>query len=122
MITESQIREKLIEFLDSKIDLDSFEDWLVTQSWNMHRDSDEAVQRLVSGIELRLAEFSAGHLSERVLRDEFRELLPRNAGISIVRIDPQSGAFSGSSVHVETPFMPLRPFALAGIRFVAESV
>jgi len=72
MIAESQIREKLIKFLRNDISLDVFEDWLVQQSWNMHKDSDEAAQKLASAIELRLAEHSSGHLDDAALRDELR--------------------------------------------------
>jgi hypothetical protein len=72
MIAESQIREKLGRFLSKEMSLDQFEDWLVQRSWNMHKDSDEAAQKLASAIELRLAEHSSGHLSDCALRDELR--------------------------------------------------
>ena len=72
MIAESKIREKLGRFLSNEMSLDRFEDWLVEQSWNMHKDSSEAAQKLASAIELRLAEYSGGHLDEAALRDELR--------------------------------------------------
>lgn len=73
MIAEYQIRQKLAKYLHDEISLDQFEGWLADRSWNMHRDSDEAAQRLASAIELRLAEHSSGHLDNVELRDE---LLP----------------------------------------------
>jgi hypothetical protein len=73
MITENQIREKLILYLSQTWSLDQFEDWLVEKSWNMHKDSEASAQRLASQVELRLAEHSAGHLDEQELR---RELIP----------------------------------------------
>jgi hypothetical protein len=72
MITENEIREKLGRYLSKDLSLDSFEDWLAQRSWNMHLDSDPAAQKLASAIELRLAEFSNGHLDESALRDDLR--------------------------------------------------
>jgi hypothetical protein len=73
MISESQIREKLGRYLRDDVSLDGFEDWFAQSSWNMHKDSGEEAQKLASAIELRLAEHSSGHLSERALRDELRK-------------------------------------------------
>jgi hypothetical protein len=118
MITESQIRDKVNELLARKIEIDSFEDWLVTASWNMHRDSDEVAQRLASAIELRLSEFSSGHLAEARLRTELRELLPTNSGIifvSPVNLLESPRVSTGSSIWLESPLMPLRPLQPAGI-------
>jgi len=75
MITERQIREHLARYLTGGESLDHFEDWLVEQSWNMHRDSSEAAQSLVNEIELRLSEHSDGLLSENALRDELHRFL-----------------------------------------------
>ena len=72
MIAESQIRSKLGRFLVNEITLDQFEDWLVQRSWNMQNDSSESAQRLASAIELRLAEYSSGHLEEQAMREELR--------------------------------------------------
>ena len=70
MIAESEIRQRLARYLARETSLDQFEDWLVKQSWNMHRDSEEAAQKLVSAVELRLAEHSSGHLDEPALREQ----------------------------------------------------
>lgn len=72
MIAEYQIRQQLAKYLNDEISLDHFEDWLVQRSWNMHRDSEPAAQKLASAIELRLAEYSSGHLEEKNLREEMR--------------------------------------------------
>jgi hypothetical protein len=86
MITESQIREHLANYLAGSESLDSFEDWLVAQSWNMHRDSSEVAQELVNQIELRLSEHSDGLLSEKQLREELYQFLERFI-VSIVEIE-----------------------------------
>jgi hypothetical protein len=72
MIAENEVREKLGRYLSKEISLDQFEDWLAQRSWNMHLDSDAPAQRLVSAVELRLAEYSSGHLEESGLRDQLR--------------------------------------------------
>jgi hypothetical protein len=74
MILESEIRARLAELLSRKLDLELFEDWLVQRSWNMHLDSDRGAQELASAVELALSEHSAGHLSERELRQELHAL------------------------------------------------
>src|SRR2546426_7914376 len=79
MIAENQIREKLARYLRGEISLDHLEDWVVEQSWNMHRDSDDAAQQLAAAIELRLAEHSSGHLDEASLRNEFLSLINKTA-------------------------------------------
>ncbi len=70
MIEENEIRAKLL----SLSDLDGFEDWIAQQSWNMHLDSKPSAQKLVGKIELALAEFHSGHLSEPLLRQMLRNL------------------------------------------------
>jgi hypothetical protein len=75
MIAENQLREKLGRYLSNELSLDHFEDWLVNHSWNMHKDSNESAQKLASAIELRLAEYSSGHLDEIGLRDELRQFV-----------------------------------------------
>ena len=73
MIADYQIRQWLARYLHKEVSLDQFEDWIVQQSWNMHLDSELSAQNLASAIELRLAEYSSGHLDENQLRSE---LLP----------------------------------------------
>jgi hypothetical protein len=84
MITEIQIRERLIDYLIRQITLNEFEDWLVQQSWNMHLDSDARAQHLVGMIELRLAEYSNGHLTDDALERELKGLVGTSADIVMV--------------------------------------
>lgn len=72
MIQESEIRAQVVKYLVSQISLDDFEDWFVQRSWNMHKESSLAAQRLASRIELLLAEHGNGHLSEDKLREQLR--------------------------------------------------
>ena len=69
------IRERLNALLSGSLLLDDFEDWLVSSSWNSLRDVDLELRQFVGAVELRLAEYSSGHLDERDLLDEFHALL-----------------------------------------------
>ena len=62
-------------FLCKEISLDSLDEWIAKNSWNMHLDSDPSAQKLASGVELRLAEYSSGHLPLEQLRSELGSLL-----------------------------------------------
>jgi len=72
MIYASQVRDQLAKYLDDQVSLDDFEDWLVQNSWNMHRDSDQQARDLVAQIELALSEHSSGHLDVDELRTKLR--------------------------------------------------
>ena len=81
MIAENQIREKLGRYLRQEMSLDQFEDWIAQQSWNMHKDSNDAAQKLASAIEMGCRN-SSGHLDEPTLREELRQF----ANPPVVRI------------------------------------
>lgn len=71
------LREKVRAAVLREISIDDFEDWLVSNSWNMHQWAPPEVQRLVSYLELRLAEWSSEHLSDEALLGEFAVRLAR---------------------------------------------
>jgi hypothetical protein len=75
MIKENEIRQRLLEVVSGRLNLDDFEDWLVSHSWNMHLDSPREAQELVWAIELALAEHSNGHLSSQALQEQLKRLL-----------------------------------------------
>jgi hypothetical protein len=106
MISEAQIREHVANYLAGKESLDSFEDWLVEHSWNMHLDSSESVQDLVNEVEIRLSEYSSGHLSDRALRRELYQILNNNS----VVIDLETT----TRTRLRTSSFPTTHFPLAG--------
>ncbi len=75
MVTAEEIRERLVALLDGPLSIEDFEDWIVAGGWNMHTSSDNAAQRLVGAVEVRLAEYSQDHLSESELREELESVL-----------------------------------------------
>lgn len=111
MIVESQIRYQIARVLAKQLALKDFEDWFTQQSWNVHQSGDSHLQDLVGEIELRLAEYSSGHLAESDLLDELRPfatncVMPISFGPSAISqgpltpsnnvtivVDPQEMAF-----------------------------
>ena len=78
MISISQISDAVQSYL-AGVSLDSFEQWLAQQSWNMHLDSEPEVQRLVASIQMFIAELRYGHCSEA----EFKQFLSDYFGDSV---------------------------------------
>lgn len=75
MISDFLIQKRLADVLSGQLSLDDFEDWFASESWNMHQHAEEPARRLAAALELRLAEFSGGHLAEAELRRELYGLL-----------------------------------------------
>jgi len=94
MPTASQIRDRIAAFLRGRATLEEFEDWLVQNTWNIHLTSSPEAEHLAYAVELRLSEYSVGHLTGQQLRDELRQLsgLP-----SLVAIE-DPGARSSTSI------------------------
>jgi hypothetical protein len=75
MVSSSQIRHRMFEYLRGHIDLATFEDWFVQSTWNIHLAGSRAAEVLTFAIEESLSEFSSEHLSEDELRSELTEIL-----------------------------------------------
>ena len=100
MITVNQIRQHLIDLLDSGSEaaLDEFDEWFARASWNMHQDSDLVASEFVGAIELRLAEFDSGHLDDSEVRKELSSLLKHySVNISLEPVTVRSGSSSSFS-------------------------
>jgi len=95
MIAENAVRDRLLRFLQNQLSLEAFEAWLVSESWDMHRDSSPSAQNLVVAIELLLAERSSSELSDARFRNELASLA--NNIISSVEIAPSAAQTVNSS-------------------------
>jgi hypothetical protein len=73
MIGAPEIRRRVARFLANQIDADHFEDWIVQNTWNIHQQGDESLQKLAYALDALLAEYSSGQIDEPALR---RELMP----------------------------------------------
>ena len=69
--SEFELRQELSRYLKGQCTLKDFEDWFVPRSWNFNQDTNPSLQKLVSQIELSIAEFSNGDWTEKELRQEF---------------------------------------------------
>ncbi len=88
MIRENEIKDVIQKYLAGG-SLDRFEEWLAERSWNMHRDSEPDVQRLVGGIQMLIAEHGYGNISEASLRQQLCDLISIPVA-SFRPIDPDS--------------------------------
>lgn len=110
MITVPEIREQLIDLLDSfnEDSVSQFEEWLASTSWNMHLDSDSSAQELVGNIQLRLAEAEQHPDGKEWLKKQLRSLL--SAVPVAVSNDPVRIITSSSST-----FKPQREWAFSSV-------
>lgn len=72
---ELQIRQRLISYLINAISLRDFQEWFIATTWDIHLSGEIGTIALTNDIELRLSEFSSGHLPESQMRREFSQLL-----------------------------------------------
>lgn len=75
MISDRDIREQLLGYLQGKLDLDAFEDWIAQNTWNVHQWGAKDTQQIAYVIEAALAEHSGGHISEVALRKNLMPLV-----------------------------------------------
>ena len=73
----SGIRDHLRRYLSREISLDQLREWFDVETWDVIDESSPATQQVAGEIELRIAEFTNGHLSENELRALLQPLLER---------------------------------------------
>jgi hypothetical protein len=96
-----QILDNLRAHLLGVKSLDEFEDWLVAQSWDAHKNSGPATLDLIGDLELRLAEFHGGHWDEAELQRFFLERV-----LAATYQTAESGSLSTTeSLEVVVPLM-----------------
>ena len=81
---ELDIHNHLVRYLSGEISLDEFRDWFDPATWEVDPVGATSASQLAGEVELRLAEFSNGHLTEEDLRAKLRPLVESiNSGTSI---------------------------------------
>ena len=70
MVVESEVRLRIVAVLQGDLSLADFDEWLLDVSDDMHRDSTESAQVLVSSTSILLYEFESGAISEETLRSD----------------------------------------------------
>lgn len=69
----------LARYLAREVTLRQFQEWFVPATWNLDRALDARAADLAGEIELRLDEYSSGHLDEPQLRRELAGLVGSHA-------------------------------------------
>lgn len=72
---ELAIHNQLVRYLAGEITLDQFRDWFDPATWDVKPAGTTRLFQLAGEIDLRLAEFTNGHLTESELRAELRPLV-----------------------------------------------
>jgi len=123
MTTAQQIRQMLSRYLDGNIELDALEDWIATSTWNARPDGTDA-DAIVLGadIELRLSEYSSGHLPLGQMRDELRNLAKNMpvVNVRVIHSFPDYGPRSENSTPIEIRGEPLGRASRAGTVFALQ--
>lgn len=72
-MSSQTLKADLVRYLEDQVSLRAFQERFIREAWNLPADAESSA--LVGDIELRLAEYTNGHLDERELRQEFIEIL-----------------------------------------------
>jgi hypothetical protein len=100
MIT-SELRDTIYRFVDTDINVQQLEEWLVPRLPFFLRFPDSADANIVSGLELGLAEIDAEIISEQELRDRLLDLLQEYNAIKVTFFQGNTHIESGSSNQTE---------------------
>jgi hypothetical protein len=72
---DSEIRDYVARLLNGQMNLREFQEWFVPATWNIDQNpSNDSARELAYSIELLLAEYTNGHLSEQELRSDLERL------------------------------------------------
>lgn len=107
-----QMQKRLRRYLGGHSTLESFEDWLVTNTWNVHQRNDRLAEELTGAIELALAEYTSGDRTEDELKAELWHLLfsqalirePQQAVMPFVVPSGTQPTYTGSRAEISKHF------------------
>ena len=102
MVTAQEIRQAVARFV-ANVNLDAFEDWVALHTWNVARDSDATTRVLVADVELRLSEYSDGHLPLEQMLAEFREIA---TGMPVMNVRIVHGDIANRAASSGTSVIP----------------
>ncbi len=74
---DAEIRDRVARYLNRAISLREFEEWFVPRTWNATSRVGRSTSDLINEIELRLAEYTSGHWTQRELREQLRSVIER---------------------------------------------
>lgn len=86
--TVHELQTQLARYIDNVSTLGEFRDWFDDETWGLATEPDSALRRMAGEIELRLAEFTNGHLTDDQLRDQLTVLLFADFQIPVMYTEP----------------------------------
>src|SRR5688500_4512637 len=105
---EIELRKKLIQYVIGKVPLREFQQWFVSETWDIHLSGEQGAISLTYKVELRLAEYSSGLLPENQLRHELSDLLS-NATFTFRRA---SSVIQTSDNSAQLTWQPATPLGM----------
>src|SRR5688572_20061753 len=87
MVIEKELRSEISRAVRGEVSLSDLYAWLMSRSWNMHRDSSPAAVELAAAVEALFFKQSDGLLDDATLRDALAALVGSMMYEVVVRID-----------------------------------
>lgn len=75
MIIELELRQEMTRALKGEASLNDLYSWLMSRSWNMHKDSAPAAIELAADVEVLFFERSSGDIDDAEIRRQLALLL-----------------------------------------------
>jgi hypothetical protein len=106
MVSNSQIKERLAQYLAARITLEQFEDWFVPNTRDIRRTHSKAAISLAFEIEGSLSEYLSRVLDEQELRNELLQILHADSKfVEIIDRPQQVFSFRSSTPVAFLPIM-----------------
>lgn len=106
MSTTLAIRDQVRALLSGGIDLDSFEDWFLSNTWNAHLHEDAPTVAAIHRIEGTLLDFSSHAIGLETLRKELELCIrpfaaphSQSNGVLVLDLLTEQGAGIAQSLH-----------------------
>ncbi len=104
------IQHKTAQFLAEQISLAKYHAWIVERAWSVSDNPRSEAARLIHWLELRFAEYDAGHLPRKNFINELQEL-----AVGALNAQPFS-----SAIPLDLPQGANVPFEPVGCSLYAE--
>lgn len=87
MISNSQIKEQLVLYLEKRIPLAKFEDWFIPNTRDIHASHSQAAMATAIAVEGNLSEYLSGILNEEELHKELYAVVHQDTQNIAVTVD-----------------------------------
>jgi hypothetical protein len=78
--TVHELQNQLSRYVNNAITLEAFRNWFDDETWGLAAEPDSPVRHIAGAVELHIAEFTNGHLTEDDLRALLQPLTLVKAG------------------------------------------